>query len=294
MPSVRLTFPHLSTLTEEKATEETADETQEGIPYYPGAALMPPQVELQLSTMERIRDRIRWRLHQDRARLVLDHREKWRAGVYKEIVFWDEYLRDQGGQYHKDYLKRIDPNLPLQPELVEIFALPRGSVLKILDVGSGPLTWVGKKSPDWIIEITAVDPLAEAYDQLLAAHNLVPPVRTRNVAAEELHRAFRPRTFNLVMARNCLDHALDPIGAIQQMLDLVKPGGAVFLAHAVNEAITNEYDGLHQWNFRLDGADFVIEGPGVFANINTLLRDRATVSSEFLWDHWLQTTIRPR
>lgn len=289
MPSVRLNFhqnparlnDHLNDAQSDPASNDTL-------------ILPPPEVELHLSVLERIQDALRWRFQRERAVAINTHRDKWRGGVYSEIAFWDEFLREKGGKYPKDYIKRFDPALPLQPELVEIVNLPKGSTVHVLDVGAGPLTWIGRSTPDWKIEITAVDPLADAYDQLLAAHNLTPPVRTRNVAAEELGRVFPANSFDLVMARNSLDHSLDPISAIQQMVDLARPGGVVFLAHAVNEAITNDYEGLHQWNFRLDGDDFVIEHGGSLTNINTLLSDRATVTSEFLWDHWLQTTIRPR
>lgn len=289
MPSVRLTFP-----TPPGASKQSTNGANGASAKVHAPELLPqPQVELHLSVIERIQDGIRRRLQHERALAILQHREKWRQGVYSEIGFWDGFLREEGGKYHTDYLERFDPALPLQPELVELVTLPQGETLRVLDVGAGPLTWVGRTSPDWTIEITAVDPLADAYDQLLAAHHLTPPVRTRNAAAEELRRVFRPASFDLVTARNCLDHALDPIDAIRQMIELVKPGGSVFLAHAVNEAITNQYDGLHQWNFRLDGEDFVIEDSGKLTNINQLLQGRATVTSEVLRGHWLQTTIRP-
>lgn len=289
MPSVRLVFRQKSGRLFGRKNGASGDSSS-------GDALVvpPPQVEIHLSARERIQDSIRWRFQRENALAINRHRDMWRQGVYSEIAFWDVFLREKGGKYHEDYVKRFDATLPLQPELVEIVNVPKGSTLRILDVGAGPLTWVGRSSPNWKIEITAIDPLADAYDKLLVAHNVAPPVRTRNVAAEDLRRVFPANSFDLVMARNSLDHSLDPVDAIQQMVDLVKPGGAVFLAHAVNEAITNNYQGLHQWNFRLDGTDFVIEDGGSITNMNTLLRDRATITSEFLWDHWLQTTIRPK
>lgn len=289
MASVRLTFPQHSVM-----EDGTKDEPLDSPHNFLRPVLPAPEVELQLSSMERQQDRIQSRLQPERVRQTLDHREKWRAGVYNELLYWDGYLRDRGGQFREDFLDRTDPSLPLQAELVELITLPKSSVLKILDVGAGPLTWLGKTNADWTIKITAIDPLAAAYDQLLAAYQIVPLVRTRNVAAEELLHAFRPGTFNLIVARNSLDHALDPVGAIQQMLELVKRGGALFLAHAANEAAINGFKGLNQWNLRLEGTDLIFEDSVCLTNINALLRERATVSNALLRDRWLQTTIRPR
>lgn len=67
------------------------------------------------------------------------------------------------------------------------------SVVKILDVGAGPLTRIGKIWPGHQLEITATDPLAESYEQLLNDIALVPLVKTQNCLGEELAEKFSPK-----------------------------------------------------------------------------------------------------
>lgn len=76
--------------------------------------------------------------------------------------------------------------------------------------------------------------------------------------AERLADAFGENSFDLVYARNCLDHGYDPMLAIQQMLKVVRVGGVVLFEHGVNEGERQGYQGLHQWNFCVSDDRFVI------------------------------------
>ncbi len=51
--------------------------------------------------------------------------------------------------------------------------------IRILDVGAGPLTVLGKRLTGVQIDITAVDPLAGDYGTLLQRHGIAPPIRTQ-------------------------------------------------------------------------------------------------------------------
>jgi SAM-dependent methyltransferase len=68
--------------------------------------------------------------------------------------------------------------------------------------------------------------------------------------------------FDIVHARNTLDHSYDPVRAVRQMAEVTKPGGAVILHHYRNEAKNEGYKGLHRWNLAVDSAgSFVISRP---------------------------------
>ena len=205
--------------------------------------------------------RILDRLAPERARL-LSWRAKlrWKVGVSSEVDFWDSWFRTKGLEWATDYIERFDPNLALQSRPAALLPeQPKAGKIRILDVGAGPLTYLGKKSGMREIEIVAVDPLAAEYDHILAKYQVSPPVKTEKLDAERLSVRFKPDTFDLVTARNCLDHSYNPEKAILEMISVVKPKCYVLLEHYENEALTANWQGLHQWNFSMSvNGDFII------------------------------------
>src|SRR5690349_148287 len=61
---------------------------------------------------------------------------------------------------------------------------PPGTQARILDVGAGPLTYFPRKWFTRDYSVTAIDPLADEFDRMLAARNITPPVRTVRGEAE--------------------------------------------------------------------------------------------------------------
>eukprot|EP00494_Astrolonche_serrata_P000962 UN00968 len=97
----------------------------------------------------------------------------------------------------------------------------------------------------------------------MSVHDVVPPVRTLNFKGEELIENFPENFFDMALSKNALDHAEDPIIVIEQMYQLIKPGGMVWVRVYQNEAVYAQYSGFHQWNFDLQNNRFVIWRPGV-------------------------------
>lgn len=184
-------------------------------------------------------------------------RIQWLDGIKSELQFWDLYFRTNGIYWIEEYKGRLNPDLPLQSRPAEL--LPDDEDIEILDVGAGPLTYLGKKHNYKNLRITATDPLADEYNILLKRFNIVPIVMTQRIEAEHLNKKFRSNTFDLVNARNCIDHTYNPERAILQMVRVVKEGRYILLEHKPNEAINEDYKGLHQWNFSMsDDNDFII------------------------------------
>jgi SAM-dependent methyltransferase len=222
---------------------------------------------------------------------------KWKAGIRSEIRFWDAYFSTKGLQWADTYGIRFDPDLPLQPRPAAL--LPPQTEVHILDVGAGPLTYLGKKSEGKHINITAVDPLSDEYDRILYKYQIQPIVRTQQLAAEELTMRFPLNTFDLVVARNCIDHAYDPERAILQMIDVVKSGRYVLLEHRPNEAENSNYLGLHQWNFSLSAnGDFLISTRFTKVNMTKKYAELCIIMCEIVKDDtdrdWLITRIQKR
>jgi SAM-dependent methyltransferase len=173
----------------------------------------------------------------------------WEKGIAPEIAYWRAWLAQDG----EEQRRRLDPDAPM-PGYEEYFPSSGGKV-RILDVGCGPLTHLGKKAPGWDVEITAVDLLALAYNQVLDQLGLAPPIRPVPGEAERLLEIFSPDTFDFVYCSSTLDHVRDPLGAIEQMLSVVKPTGTVMCVVQMNEGERNNYDGFHNWNFAPRGTD---------------------------------------
>lgn len=169
---------------------------------------------------------------------------EWKKRLPDEARFWSRYLATKGDQWPEDYLRRINPETRLSEHLADL--IPDGA--KILDVGSGPLTSLGKVHEKQF-EITAIDPLADMYNGLLKAHGVEPIVKAERLEGEKLTDKFAPDTFDLVHASNSLDHAYDPASIIFQMITVSKK--YVYLEHIENVAVLNGNRGLHQWNFSL-------------------------------------------
>ena len=224
-----------------------------------------------------------------------DPESAWQAGVLPEIAFWDDFMATGGGQWPDDYQRRIDPQQPLQEHIMSALGEAAARELKILDVGAGPLTHLGKVWPGHVLSITAIDPLADAYAELLAKHQIVPPIPTEQGFAERLVEQFGENQFDLVHARNCIDHGLDPVRAIEQMVAVAKPGGVVYMHHAINEAITQGYHGLHQWNLFGTPQKLYVGSRTHAVNMTWRLARTANVANQIFEDiGWMVTIIHKR
>lgn len=186
---------------------------------------------------------------------------RWNEGLPSEETFWRRYLTTGGDLWPEDFKQRLQPRPLDHLELECVRRIPH-DVIRILDVGAGPLTVLGSTHPTKTIEIVAVDPLAPRYDELLAEAAIDPPVRTQFCHGEKLLDTFSRESFDITHMRNALDHTYDPISVINNMLAVVRPGGFVILRHWVNEGERESYQGLHQWNLDAAGGRIVVWRPG--------------------------------
>lgn len=213
--------------------------------------------------------------------------QRWGGLQKDEIDFWDHVLSTT----------RLNPGKPLQAYLVELIEAAPGSRVEILDVGAGPLTFLGFRWPERDVHVTALDANAAEYDRLLEKHGIQPPCRTKLGYAEDLASVVPASFFDLVHARNCIDHCKDPVKAIKEMVRAAKPGGHVFLNHIMNEGRRNRYSGPHQWNFFPRNERFYIDRPGSQPiDIGKELGDAAEMGVGPSPDgpEWFAVTIRRR
>ncbi len=213
----------------------------------------------------------------------------------EEVSFWRRWLETRGGDWPEEFAQRLDPGAPLHWELANL--LPPGAVAEILDVGAGPLTSLGKVAPGRTLRITAVDPLAEAYSAMLVEQRIAPPVRTMPGDAAGLLGQFGADRFDLVHARNAIDHTADAPRAVREMLAVARPGGAVYLAHARNEGERQGYGGMHRWNFDVETvrgeAHFILWNRSLRVDLTEELSCAAGVTVHAV-PEWINVTIRKR
>lgn len=224
---------------------------------------------------------------------ALASEEGWESGIPLELLFWDTWLASGGEPWPEDFQYRSTPDAPLQSHITDALAAMVGVDVAVLDVGAGPLTYLGKRWADHNLTITAIDPLADEYDTLLQKHQITPLVRTQKGFAEQLVTQFGVNRFDLVHARNCIDHSHDPWRAIQEMVTVAKPGGLLYMHHAVNEAQTQNFQGFHQWNLFCKDGDLYIGDQREEINVSQRLAPVAQVESQ-LWHEgsWMINLIR--
>jgi len=203
---------------------------------------------------------------------------EWKKGIPSESLFWDRWMQERGGQWPEEFRQRFDPETPLDPCIAEIARGVSKPEVTILDVGSGPAPATGYKLEGTALRITAVDPLASIYKNLLARHGLSPPVAPRFAPAEELSSFFEPNSFDIVHCRNALDHSFGPLRGISEMLKVVRISGLILLRHYQNEAEHGEYDGFDHYNFDCRDDRFGVWNKSMMVDIGDLLVGQAQVS----------------
>jgi SAM-dependent methyltransferase len=206
----------------------------------------------------------------------------WRARLKSEVDFWAGWLTGAPGteQWAGDREQRLDPGTEIRDPLVraELERNPADEI-SILDVGAGPLTWLGYRFRGKTLTIVPVDPLADEYDRLLRHAGLEPPVRTIRVAGEALLEHFGPARFDIAYATNALDHSADPLTIISNMVAVARTGGVVILRHKRNEGESARYGGLHQWNFDAVDGRLLLWNDAVEVDVGAALEGRAATTA---------------
>lgn len=201
---------------------------------------------------------------------------------------WKAALALVGTEFHQENLqanraklsKLFDPGMPLQHELSQLLPEDSGRPHRVLDVGAGPISKVGKLVDGEAIDLVPIDPLAIEYQKLLADLDLEPPCPTQRGYGERLTECFPENSFDLVHARNSIDHCLDPVVVVAECVRVLKPDCYVYLNHYRNEGIAADYYGLHQWNFDDYNGDFVVSSRfGKQVSVSATLEGVASISS---------------
>jgi len=201
----------------------------------------------------------------------------WARSLSAELEYWERYVDSKGFNNEKSWNLRFNPNTVLYKEFAELISPPANSLVRILDVGAGPATTLGKTLENVSLQISAIDPLAVSYNQILDRHNIIPPVRTTYGTAEELDETFACDYFDFIHVKNAIDHSYDPMLAIEKIVTVLKPDKFAYLRHFVREGKKNAYKGLHQWDFWGQDDEFFLGNSSEKVSITRKLANVAAI-----------------
>jgi SAM-dependent methyltransferase len=171
-----------------------------------------------------------------------------RLALLSELVFWDRWLAQRGGD--ASIAEMLSEDRPAPEGLWRFIERAPSDPVRILEVGAGPIGSIGDRHPRRRLEVTPTDVLADQYNRILRRRGIKPTIPTRYADAERLSTQFGAESFDLVYAANCIDHTDDALRAIEEMVRVVRPGGYVVMDHFQDEGAHQEYAGLHKWNLR--------------------------------------------
>lgn len=199
---------------------------------------------------------------------------KWLSEIDTEISYWDDWFKTKGLLEPEEYLKRTKDKVEFAyPELIA-----GKENVKILDVGSGPISGLGNVAGEIAIQLSACDPLAFIYKEMIDKAGIKPYVLSEFAMTERLCDAYPRDSFDIVNMTNALDHAINPLLGVYNMLAICKKGGSVVLHHRENEAEFEYYSGLHKWNISENSGNLIFWNKSEYINVTDKLGENAEVS----------------
>ncbi len=174
-----------------------------------------------------------------------------------ELAFWDRELSLRG-DFAEGVRNRLDPermhlNYPaeISPYIQDLGSRVPAPI-RVIDVGSGPLSMLALGARNGSYGLTCIDPLAVQYVELLEKHGHQPPWPLTTGRGEEIASMFPSESFDLAWSNNALDHAQDPAAVIRNIADVLAPGGIAIIQVWECEGTAQGWSGLHQHDFQLD------------------------------------------
>ena len=171
--------------------------------------------------------------------------EEWKAGVVEEIQWWWTHINALRRQGKLDNWGAFRAG-PFRYEAA-LSGVP--GPLRVLNIGCGPRSLMGQATAREV-EFVHMDPLAEAYNRMMAFLD-APGGGDIVFGAVELLDKLDVGRFHAISAKNCLDHAYDVPAGLRQMIGCLEDRGLIHLGHYENEAEAQRYAGFHQWNIEV-------------------------------------------
>lgn len=167
-----------------------------------------------------------------------------------EALYWEYYcknaIHDPPEWWDSSITKgRYNPEMRL---ILEILRKDFGDGVRLIDVGSGPVTSFFSYLDVYAWDVTTVDPLARLYNSLNKKYHINYPLECTEGYGESVSKLFPPESFHLVFSQNAIDHSRAPKEFVKNLYNLLKPNGFLYVTGFVNEGEASGWTGLHQHN----------------------------------------------
>jgi 2-polyprenyl-3-methyl-5-hydroxy-6-metoxy-1,4-benzoquinol methylase len=177
-------------------------------------------------------------------------------GRKKELMYWEKQIIGVG-EFSDRMAKRLDPST--QKELFPLELLPFFNKwqedlnpvrrLKVLDVGSGPISLLSWGHNSGLLDLVSTDVLADEYKELLEIYgheSAIGNIRTVQCSGEKLDSYLDPESFEVIYCNNALDHTTSPRKCLENMTLLVRPRGYIIISGRSREGSFEGWDNVHQ------------------------------------------------
>ncbi len=130
--------------------------------------------------------------------------------------------------------------------------------LKTLEIGSGPNSNLSYWVDNDLLEVTAIDPLAEVYDKIMKKLNYKYPITPIKLDGEDLLEHFKKESFHIIFAQNSLDHVKDPVKCFNNAYHLLKKGGFLFVCSNIKEGTRKSWTGMHKFDIYVENNELIL------------------------------------
>jgi SAM-dependent methyltransferase len=183
-------------------------------------------------------------------------RSRGEGGVASELRFWNEYLAARPPCAASPELRaRVFP--PALRDCLRDLRQDGAPALRVLELGSGPVSLLGAGVENGWFELVAVDPLATEYAAMMQRHGLAYPVRPVAGQGEALLDVVAQDSFDIAYSGNAIDHAASPFDCVRNLARAVRPGGRIVLEGFCHEGTNAGWEGLHQHDLAAEDGHLV-------------------------------------
>lgn len=183
----------------------------------------------------------------------------------EEIKFWDGHLAKKD-EFRSILEKKLDKTTRKETfphyldEQINYLTKKFNRTPLLLEVGSGPLSTLAWGVDEGIINVTAIDPLADVYKKLMNEHGYDYPIKPINCSGENILKVFKRDYFDICYCQNALDHVETPAFVLHNMYHVLKKGGILCLSGHWMEGTRNCWNGLHKYDLYIRNNRLICKG----------------------------------
>jgi SAM-dependent methyltransferase len=182
--------------------------------------------------------------------------------LVQEKVFWKNRFKEyKSGNYSdKSFYNRLNKDLRVNEcpwfitEIVKTYVNILGRKLKTLELAPGPLSTLAYLVDIGLIEITAIDPLADFYNNLFSEYSVDYPIVPIVGFGESLTSV---EEYDFTYIQNGLDHTENPKRVFENMYRATKENGIIGTVHFVKDGTSRKWYNLHKYDSILRKCDLI-------------------------------------